>query len=345
MFNRLSYFFRNYFGFSKSESRGSIVLIILLFISILLPAVIRITMNDGLSEGELVIADEPWLDSLAAALASSAPPAGDKAAAPEAATEPSAEDPAISLFQFDPNTATKDEFVKMGLPNWLADRIIKYRSKGGVFRVKDDLSKIYGMPEEQFAALRPFITLPEKAEKKTYTSYDRKKKDKRSEDPVDAKADSARKALRKAYAEVTFPFDINLADSIQLKALTGVGSKTANKILKARTSLGGFISLTQLEEIWGISDEALDELESKTFVGQSFMPVKINVNTATAEEIWEHPYLKRYQARAIVAYRQQHGNFEKADDLLAIKVIKKETLRKMIPYLEFDFLTKENSSE
>lgn len=341
MFDRLSYFFRNYFGFSKSESRGSIILIIILFFAIILPVVIRLSMGKELQDGDLVVVNEPWLDSLSMALAANNPPPensfGKDGSTFSGTTE--GETKEIRLFKFNPNTATEEEFIKLGLQDWLAARIIKYRSKGGQFREKSDLSKIYGMPDEQFRALRPYIDLPEKSEKPKFAPKTYAKEKNTGFDEVD----STKQALSKAYAAVTFPVDINLADSIQLKALRGVGSKTAAKILDKRRTLGGFISLTQLEEIWGISDEALDELESKTFVDKSFKPQGIKINTASPEEIWEHPYLKRYQARAIVAYRTQHGAFKKIEDLSAIKVINAETLQKIAPYI--DFLEEENDPQ
>ncbi|MFA0961391.1 ComEA family DNA-binding protein [Roseivirga sp. BDSF3-8] len=335
MFNRLSYFFRNYFGFSRAETRGSIVLLIILLFTLFIPAAVRQVLHEDITEEDLSMIDEPWLDSLCMALAAKESYQNNSyyARSNVAETADEKEAKAARLFPFDPNTASVEQLMELGLPDWLAERIEKYRSKGGEFRIKDDLAKIYGMSEEQFATLEPYIQLPDTKPKQAYTAY---KKPWASDSlaPL-SPADSAWRARRELFASVEFPFDINTADSIQLMALTGIGSKTSARILEERQKLGGFIELRQLEDIWGISDDALAELESKTFIAVDFTPSRIRINAATPEEIWEHPYLNRKQARVVVNYRKQHGPYRSADDLKLIKIIDSETIEKLRPYLDF----------
>ena len=65
-------------------------------------------------------------------------------------------------FSFDPNTASEVDFKKMGFPMYVANTIIKYRSKGGKFRYKEDLKKIYILKPEVYEEFQPYILLPEK---------------------------------------------------------------------------------------------------------------------------------------------------------------------------------------
>ncbi|MCU0471234.1 MAG: helix-hairpin-helix domain-containing protein, partial [Arcicella sp.] len=61
-----------------------------------------------------------------------------------------------------------------------------------------------------------------------------------------------------------------------------------------------------------------------------FRKIKINeVND------FYHPYLKKFQIKAIVAYRELHGKFKSADDLKPIKVLDEASIEKIKPYLEF----------
>lgn len=67
------------------------------------------------------------------------------------------ENPPVILASFNPNTADSITFRRLGLPAWMAKNILHYRSKGGKFRKAEDFKKIYGMTEEQYSVLSPYI--------------------------------------------------------------------------------------------------------------------------------------------------------------------------------------------
>ena len=52
---------------------------------------------------------------------------------------------------------------------------------------------------------------------------------------------------------------------------------------------------------------------------------KVNLNTATAEEIAQLKNIGSAYAMRIVEYRQENGPFEKADDILKVKGIGEKT--------------------
>ena len=66
----------------------------------------------------------------------------------------------ITLAAFNPNTADSATFISLGLPPWMARNILRYRAKGGMFKKPEDFRKIYGLTEEQYTTLQPYITLP-----------------------------------------------------------------------------------------------------------------------------------------------------------------------------------------
>jgi competence protein ComEA len=132
---------------------------------------------------------------------------------------------------------------------------------------------------------------------------------------------------------VLAPFNINNADTTQLKQIRGIGSKLSARIVKYRDRLGGFYSLEQLREVYGLQPEVIDSLNKYTFVAKAHTPARINLNTATIDELRTHPYMTSNLARAIVAYREQHGRFESVEELKQIKIIKPEQYEKLKPYL------------
>lgn len=67
----------------------------------------------------------------------------------------------IKLAVFDPNIADSTTFLSLGLPSWMIKNILHYRYKQGKFRHPEDFRKIYGLTEEQYQTLRPYIQITE----------------------------------------------------------------------------------------------------------------------------------------------------------------------------------------
>lgn len=311
---------RNYFNFTQRETNGFILLILFLTLTVLIPF-IWTTKPEPYNP----VADQRILDSLAAQLKTqpynSFPPRKSKT--------PLKPVPANLLRPFNPNNLTQTQWEELGLPTYVAQRIIKYRDKAKGFTYKEQLSRIYGFPPDLFAQLEPFILLPDKRTKPTFPS---------SGNSRDLAYTPYPKANNRPlpFKRKTFrlqPFDINTADTVQLKQIRGIGSKLAARILKFRNKLGGFGNMQQLQEVYGLSPEVVDSLRKYTFVSDAFVASKININTATLDELRQHPYLGFQLARHIIAYRTQHGTFRNLDDLLQIKTLDEATYRKIKPYL------------
>lgn len=221
-----------------------------------------------------------------------------------------------TLFAFNPNTASKEDLQKLGIPKFIAQRIVNYREKGGQFKIKTDLKKMYGLPEQTYIALENYIQLPDNL--------------------IDNKNTTSKQnevSPPKYVAKQPVAFDINLADTAQLKSIRGIGTVLAERIIKFRNTLGGFHSVEQLTEIYGLQPEVITELSKYIILNKNIS--KININTADEAKLKTHPYIGYKIAAVLVAYRKQHGNFKTAEDLLQIKVIDAPKLEKMKPYIEF----------
>lgn len=123
------------------------------------------------------------------------------------------------------------------------------------------------------------------------------------------------------------------ADSVVLQIVPGIGPGSAGRIIKYREDLGGFHSIQQLSEVYGMKPETI-ELIWKFFEFDPNIFRKIKLNQSTIEEIAAHPYVTYGEAKVIVAYRNQHGGFQSVDDLLKIRIFKEEWIRKLAPYLD-----------
>jgi len=217
------------------------------------------------------------------------------------------------LFSFNPNLATKEQLIELSFTNSLANRIVNYRLKGGKFGVKSDLMKIYGMDSTLFNKIQLFIDLPEKKLKES----------------------QALKSVEKekpAYVK----FDLNTADTAQLIKIYGIGAKLSSRIVTYREKLGGFVTDSQLSEVYGLDSVVIKELLLKSFIEKGFQPKLVNINLASEQVLNVHPYIKHKLAKVIVAYRAQHGLFQSLDELKKITLIDEQKFQKIKPYLSIN---------
>jgi DNA uptake protein ComE-like DNA-binding protein len=304
--NRIQRWVRDYFGFSRSQVNAFLILLPLMMLIVFAPTVWK---NYVLPRPYDDAVDRAMLDSLVRVWE----------AGLEKEKVGGKDSVAHSVFRFDPNTATVEQWRALGLSAASATRIAHYREKGGKFKVKADLLKIYGIDSAFYDRVFAYIALPEnKAEKK-------ERKDLWDHHPKESKESRFKKNIAR--------FDINAADTAQLKSVYGIGEKLSQRILKYRDALGGFVTLEQLREIYGLDTAVVTRLKMKCVVLPDFRPDRININQADEKRLAAHPYLKSGAARIIVAYRFQHGEFTSLDDLRKIQGLDPKIIDKIAPYL------------
>lgn len=226
-------------------------------------------------------------------------------------------EPSIVLKAFDPNTATESELRGVGFSEQLATRIAAYRRKGGVFRVKSDLARIYGLDSTLYNQLYRYINLPV-----THASASQ------------ANREGSRVQQIRPGKKVKLNFDINTADTLLLETIYGIGPKLAARIVKFRDRLGGFVRRDQLYEVYGLDTMVVNRLLEVSFIREDFQPTKININTSGEEELSAHPYIRRNLARRIVSYRFQHGDFPDAKDIKKLSALVIDDLDRLLPYIK-----------
>lgn len=218
---------------------------------------------------------------------------------------------------FDPNQADAQTWQAMGLSVRTAATIQKYLAAGGRFRKPDDLRRIYGLKEKDFLAIRQWIRLADSGAGKG------------------ERAGRSSGLGRSSDATRAPPLaqDINRMDSADWERLPGIGPVLARRIIRYREGLGGFGSISQLTEVYGLKDSLVDQLRPRLRISPGDSVLMINLNQASLDALDRHPYISRQLATLILSYRKQHGPFQHLDDLLAIPLVNPELLNKLRPYL------------
>lgn len=214
------------------------------------------------------------------------------------------------LFAFDPNTLSLADWQRLGLNERTAKTILKYVSKGGKFYKPEDLQKIWSMPEGFYERVKDYVRITSVV--RNNPAYENKPYEREERKPL--------------------TININDADTIAFIALPGIGSKLSARIVAFREKLGGFYSVEQIGETWGLPDSTFQKIKPRFQVDGDKVR-KMNVNTATKDELKVHPYIKWNLANAIVEYRSQHGAFKSLEELKNIVLVDEATFEKIKHYL------------
>ncbi|AFD05544.1 helix-hairpin-helix domain-containing protein [Solitalea canadensis] len=217
----------------------------------------------------------------------------------------------IKLTSFDPNTLLYKDWLQLGFSERQATVVMHYLEKGGRFRKKEDIKKIYSFSQAQYEQLAPYIVIG-------------------SSDKV---VSSISETLFPAKSEKII--ELNAADSLQLISLKGIGPVLARRIIKYRDRLGGFYAKEQLKDVYGL--DSLVYLTIERSISVDLTKIKLtNINTASFNELRHYPYLTNKQINALLNFRKQHGLFSLVNDIIKYDIIDNNTFNKILPYLSID---------
>jgi competence protein ComEA len=295
-------FLKDYFTFTRSERNGLIVLIAIIIILVAARLVIphirkNITYDFSQFQDEIAEFEKS---------VSEVKENPEETGIPEKNPE---------LFFFNPNNATQEDFQNLGLESRVIRNILKYRERGGTFRVREDLKKIYGLDSVEYLRIESFIMIP-LPEDKAYSDT----------------ADLFKPAYSKNRIISKTPVSLNISDSAALAGIYGIGPVLSVRIIKYRNLLGGFTSKEQLLEVYGMTQENFENISDFVLIDSAAV-IRINLNTTGIDALSRHPYLNDYQARALISYREINGKFSNTDEIIKNNLLPDDVYLKIKPYL------------
>lgn len=214
------------------------------------------------------------------------------------------------LYDFNPNSILIEEWLGFGFSEKQAKTIISYKTKIGGFKKKEDLQKVYVISKNKYAELEPYIKIESKSyEAKTYNDNSEK-------------------------IEVDLlVIELNSATHEELINIKGVGDYTAKGILKYKKILGGFHSVNQLKEVYGISDDNYEKIKPQIEIDISTI-IRLNVNYLSVPELKKHPYITWEIANAIIDKRLI-DKLTTVQFLVEDNYITQEELDRLLPYIKY----------
>lgn len=236
-----------------------------------------------------------------------------------------------ALRPFDPNTASEQQLQSLGLSQRHVRNIMKYRSRGGRFRKKEDFARLYGLTLKQYRQLEPYITIqPEVMAADVIKGRQDNQTSQNTQITPNTPQPSSiihHPSPKLRYGETV---DINTADTALLKRIPGIGSYYAMRIVELRQRRQMFSSPQELLAIRNFPEAALAYMTAS----QNFP--EIYVNLSSQKQLAAHPLLNYAQAREIITLRRTAGTITVASDLAALPSLDARTMERITPFLRFD---------
>jgi len=198
---------------------------------------------------------------------------------------------------FDPDTMSVTSWQSLGLSERQCEVLVSYKNRIGGFTNIEQLYDAYVLDSARVKQWEPFLV------------FNKKK-------PIERK------------------IEINSANHEEFKTLYGIGDKLSERIITYREKLGGFVSVQQISEVYGLKPETFDNIRAKLSVDPSKVK-QIYINQMDVKALAAHPYISFNLAKLIVNYRDQHGPYAKSEDLLKSHGILFEDVQKIEPYINF----------
>jgi len=223
------------------------------------------------------------------------------------------------IYLFNPNFITDYKGYKLGMSVQEIDRLLAFRKKNKYVNSAKEFQNVTRVSDSLLNTIAPFFKFPDWVNnKKQFKVYE--------------------KYTNKAFAKkgkIVF-IDINKATQEDLIKIYGIGEAISVRILKLKESLGGFVSMEQMKDIWGLSPEVIENLNTHFKV--SVMPnfKKIDINNASLKELSQFSYFRYPLAKEIVTYRSMNGDIKNIEDLTKIKGFPIDKIKIIELYLVFN---------
>ena len=228
----------------------------------------------------------------------------------------------IQIKLFNPNLNSLEQLVNAGIPKYLAQNIVNYRSKGGVFKTPSDLRRLYTMTDSVYNLIEPYTEI---------TATNTKQESKQIKPYPTLLTKPVEYLKQEKYEAGLIVLELNRVDTLELKKIPGIGSFIANSIVRYRDKLGGFYKLEQLDEI-NINSNLLKEWLSV----DTTLIRRLKVNNSSFKELLSHPYLNYEQTKAIENHKRKYKSLKSIKLLELLEEFNSSDFERLKTYLNFE---------
>ncbi len=219
------------------------------------------------------------------------------------------------IYPFNPNFITDYKGYQLGLSLEELDRLFAFRNENKYVNSAKEFQQVTLISDSLLQLISPYFKFPDWVNRPKAPSV------------------YAKQGTSKSEAHVRT--DINQASSEDLMKVYGIGPALSERILKQKAILGAFVSMDQLEDVWGLSPEVIQNIRKQFDVLHPPGVTKIKINELPTRELAKFPYFNYALSKEIVTYRSMNNGIKEVAELTKIKGFPLEKLDIIVLYLEF----------
>ena len=226
-----------------------------------------------------------------------------------------------TLFVFDPNTVTYDELLMLGFDKRTAVGIVKYRTAGKVFGIAEELALCYGVTDEMFARVRPYI--------KIGTKYATK--------PFNRDFDSLHNNRPKRFSPRPFEkFGIDTV-GVEYLRLIGFSTRQAEALIAYRERGSGIFTMNELRDCYAVSEEMADSLAHFVILSvRNPNEGLVEINSADSTTLRKMRGIGEKTVVAVMQYRKLLGGFVRKEQIAELKCVTIENFERICEQIYCD---------
>lgn len=220
------------------------------------------------------------------------------------------------IYPFNPNYITDYKGYTLGMTNQEIDRLLNFRKQGQWINSTKQFQEVTQVSDSLLNQIAPYFKFPE-----WVTNPKQKQSFSNNSKP-------------KTFAEKQ---DLNTATAEQLQRVNGIGEYYSKKIIELRNKfVGGFISDVQLQDVYGLTPEVIEKVTDEFTVKTAKQVQKINLNTATIDELVTIQHIDYDLAHHIIEERQLREGYASLEELTKVKGFPVNKIEIIKLYLSLD---------
>jgi len=216
------------------------------------------------------------------------------------------------IFPFNPNFITDDKGYFLAMKVVEIDKLLAFRKLDKYVNSAKEFQQVTGVSDAWLAEYSPYFKFPEWTKNR-----------------------SAVNSQVSNQSEFISIKDINKATKDDFILIKGIGPAYAERIINERSKYGGFVHIDQVKFIYNLPPEVVTSLKKYFKIGSKPSINKININTASREELSKIPYISYQLSREILIYRSKSDELLKIEDLKKIKSFPLDKLNIIALYLDY----------
>ena len=204
------------------------------------------------------------------------------------------------IYPFNPNFITDYKGYTLGLSNQEIDRLIAFRKQDKWVNSVKQFQDVTKVSDSVLDKISPYFKFPDWVTnpKPKQTNF--------------------KTGYSKTVKTEAQKLDLNSATAIQLQKVYGVGPSYSERIIKFRNKINGFHSFIELQQVYGLTPEVIQNIKADFTIKTPRAITKIALNTATKEQLVTIKYIDYEIAHNIIEERTLRDGFKSIDELTKV---------------------------